>query len=132
MKKQTILALLLLIMPIVLFGQNKAKVNLYYFHATVRCEGCLKIEKYVEMAINELYAKEIKNGILVYKSLDFMEAKNEELAKKYDIDSQNLILSVMNKGKEKKWLNLEDIWDKISSYEDFKKYIKDNLDKFLK
>ena len=84
------------------------------------------------MAVNELYANELKSGKLEFSSLDFMEEKNEKLAKKYSIDSQNLILSVIAKGKEKKWINLEAIWDKIASYEEFKSYIKDNISKYLK
>ncbi len=135
MKRSIVIAIILLMVsPLVTLSAkpNAAKVKLIYFHATSRCESCLKIEKFTEMAVNELYANELKSGKLEFSSLDFMEEKNEKLAKKYSIDSQNLILSVITKGKEKKWINLEAIWDKIASYEEFKSYIKDNISKYIK
>ena len=104
MRRSIVIAIILLMVsPLVILSAkpNAAKVKLIYFHATSRCESCLKIEKFTEMAVNELYANELKSGKLEYSSLDFMEEKNEKLAKKYSIDSQNLILSVIAKGRKK-------------------------------
>ncbi len=111
---------------------SKAKLKISYFHATMRCEGCMQIENFLKMSINELFENEIKNGKIELLSLDFMQPENEKLAEKYKIESQELICSVIKNNKEKKWVNLDKIWDKSSNYEEFKAYIKKEINKLLK
>ena len=81
--------ILLMVSPLVILSAkpNAAKVKLIYFHATMRCESCLKIEKFTEMAVNELYANELKSGKLEFSSLDFMEENDRIWGKKVVVES---------------------------------------------
>jgi hypothetical protein len=112
-------------------AKGDTKLKLYYFHATVRCETCLKIEEFTKNAVNRYFDKELKSGKLEMLSLDFLEKKNEKLAKKYKVESQELILSVQKNGKEIKKINLDKIWEEIADVEKFQTYIKNQIQKYL-
>lgn len=64
--------LLIIISSIYLFPKNNnLEIEVYYFHATARCEGCLKIESFTYSSLNKYFKKEIDNGIIKIKSIDF-------------------------------------------------------------
>lgn len=134
MKKSMLLTVMLfaLISINAFSAQPKKVLKLTYFHATIRCEGCIQIENFIKMTLDEYYKKEIQEGKIEFKSLDFMQPENEKAAEKYKVESQEFIASIYDKDKEIKWINLDKVWDNSSSYEKFKKYIKTEIDKLLK
>ena len=84
MKKTLILLLALLFASQTLTlsaKESQAKLKIYYYHATMRCEGCLQIEKFLNMALNELFEKEVKNGTIELKVLDFMLKEKRKIGK---------------------------------------------------
>ncbi len=72
----------MLAFPITFFAkekQSKLKVEIIYFHATIRCEGCLLIENQSKEIINFIYESEFKNGTLSFTSPNFQDDKNQNL-----------------------------------------------------
>ncbi|MFA8299633.1 MAG: nitrophenyl compound nitroreductase subunit ArsF family protein [Hyphomicrobiales bacterium] len=65
-------------------------ITVYYFHSTRRCMTCKAIEENAKTAISSL-----KN--VNFKALDFTDAKNYDLAKKYGIVSSSLIIESKDK-----------------------------------
>ena len=64
---------------------NTDKVNVLYFHATRRCASCEAVEKVTREALTEYYGDKVD-----FKSVNREE--NKELAKKYNIEWQSLII----------------------------------------
>ncbi len=115
------------------FSQNKSNViEVLYFHATMRCNGCMTIEDFTQKSINTNFQNEMKNGKIILKSIDFQQTENEHFAEKYKFESQELILSKKVNGKEVKWKKLDKIWDFSSNYSKYEKYIKKEIEKFSK
>lgn len=110
---------------------NNFKIEVLYFHATIRCEGCLAIEDFTKKSVKSKFANEIKNGKVVLKSLDFLQPKNEHYQKKYNFYVQTLIISKKVKGKEVKWKNLDKIWDYSSNYQQFQDYVEKEIKNLL-
>ena len=107
-------------------------VKLVYFHATMRCEGCIKVEAAINRAMNKVFAKEIKSGKIVFESIDFQDDKNAALANQFKIEEQTLIAMKMKNGKIVKSTNMKDFWEKCDKDEDIEKYVKTEVGKLLK
>lgn len=116
-----------------LFSQEKnVRIDVMYFHATMRCQGCLAIEENIKNSVNSLYAKELKDSSITLKSLDFLQPENEHFQEDYKFESQTLIISKKVNGKELKWVNLDMIWDYSADYAKFKGYLEEEVKKILK
>jgi len=133
---KTLLLICLLILSITLIDayskDKKVKIDVMYFHTTVRCEGCLKIEEHTFNSIKDVFEKELKDSTITVKSIDFWEEGNEHFEKAYKFDTQTLILSKKVNGKEVKWKNLDKIFEYAGNYLHFQKYLKKEIDIFLK
>lgn len=122
---------------LLLFGsldaQSKyANLEVSYFHATIRCQGCLTIEEYIKNTVDTYFFKEVKAGTVIFKSYDFLKAENQHFQKDYDFEGQTLIIRKIVNGKVVKWKNLDKIWDYSNDYEKFSKYVKKEIEKLLK
>jgi hypothetical protein len=111
---------------------GNSKVVVYYFHGTFRCTTCRTIEKYSHDAIQQYFSKELDNGKLEFKPLNVEDAENRHYIQDYQLFSRSLVLSLVTNGKETKWKNLTDIWNLVSDKEKFFRYVKDEVEAFLK
>lgn len=127
-----LVALLMLISINAVAKQNNAKIEVLYFHATIRCEGCLSIEEKIKNTIDNYYPKEVKSGVLNLKSLDFLKPENQHFQDDYNFDAQTLIIRKVVNGKVVRWKNLDKIWDYNNDYNKFSKYVKKEIDKLIK
>ena len=83
------------------FAQSaKNYVEVLYFHGAQRCITCNAIEKHTKELIEANYAKEIKDGSLVFKVVDISKKENEKTADKYKVTFSSLFVSVNKDGKE--------------------------------
>lgn len=112
--------------------ETKVHIDVLYFHASLRCNGCITIEEFTQNSINSIFEKQLKDSTILIKSIDFQQLENEHFQDDYKFDTQTLIISKKINGKEVKWKNLDKIWDYSSSYKKFQKYIKEEINKFLK
>ncbi len=78
---------------------TKDVVEVIYFHGKQRCATCMAIEKNTKELIDAQFADAIKNGTLVFKSVDITE--DEALADKYEVTWSSLIIVDYDKGQEK-------------------------------
>lgn len=133
MKKNIIFIILLLFCNFKLINsEDICKIEVIYFHATERCPACVKIEELSKMIVEDNFAKEMKNGLLSYKSIDFLDSANEHFQEDYKFDVQTLIISKKVNGKEVEWKNLDKIWDLYTNPEKFSRYLESEIRKFLK
>ncbi|MFA6572404.1 MAG: nitrophenyl compound nitroreductase subunit ArsF family protein, partial [Bacteroidota bacterium] len=112
--------------------EKKTQIDVMYFHATSRCQGCLTIEEFTKNSLNASFGKELEDSLLVLSSIDFLQAENEHFQDDYKFETQTLILSKKVNGKEVKWKNLDKIWDYSNDYQKFQKYIEKEVKKFIK
>ena len=75
-------------------------VEVLYFHGKQRCATCMAIEKNAKEAVEAQFAQELKNGTVVFKSIDISKDENEKIAAKYEVTWSSLIISRWKDGKE--------------------------------
>jgi hypothetical protein len=71
---------------------NPAKVEVYYFYYTRRCNTCKSVEATSKQAFEALYADKIKSGLYSFKALNLDEASSKAIARKLGIGGQTLLL----------------------------------------
>ena len=108
------------------------RVVAIYFHRTERCPTCRKMGSYTEEAIKTGYAGQIKNGSVEFHYVDFQNKKNAALAKGYKVKGPALIIAKIRDNKVKAYTNLDEMWTKVRDKPEFIRYVRKNVDGYLR
>ncbi len=103
----------------------------YYFHGNQRCYTCRKIESLAETAVRTGFEKELADGAVQWRVVNFQEKDNAHFAKTYKLYSQTLIVSRHFGGKEIAWRNLDLIWKLVRNDDAFIAYVQDEVDALM-
>ena len=79
---------------------EKDRVDVIYFHGKQRCATCMAIEKNAKEVVNTLFANELKNGTVVFKTVDISTPEGEKIADKYEVTWSSLFVNKWKDGKE--------------------------------
>lgn len=109
-----------------------AQVIVYYFHGTMRCPTCHKLEQYSKEAIEANFKDGLASGKLEFKVVNVEDRGNEHYGKDYQLYTKSLILSLVKDGKEIKWKNMDKIWEYVGNKQRFIDYVKSGVADFLK
>ncbi len=82
----------------------------YYFHPTLRCESCLRIEAWSHIAVERGFAEELKAGSLEWQVFNFEDKENVALAKLFGVEGSTLVVVQVLAGKPERWKALDDVW----------------------
>jgi len=107
----------------------KDSLNIYYFHATARCNSCLKIEKYTKTAIETGFKEELKTKKIIFKLVNIDNPENKHFIDDFKLYTKSVIVEQIKNGKPVKWSNLDKIWDLLDNETQFSLYIQDNVKK---
>lgn len=87
--------------------QNKSKKNVkkdyvevLYFHGKQRCATCMAIENNTKSVMQKYFAKQIKNGNVIFKVIDISKKENEKIAEKYEVTWSSLFIVKHKSGKQ--------------------------------
>ncbi len=110
---------------------DTAKFTVYYFTGKVRCASCHKIENYTKESVEKNFAKELKDGTMVFKMVDIDEPEHSHFIKDYDLFTKSVVVSKTVGGKETAWKNLEKVWSLLNNQDTFMAYIRDEVKAFM-
>lgn len=136
MKKLQTLLLVAIILPTILScsvksAENKEnmnaskttitkQINVYYFHFTRRCTTCRMVEEKTNEILKQLYANEMEDGIITFKSVNLDEGDSKEIAEKLGVSGQTLLfvsgeqkVDLTNEGFMYSYSNTEKLKEKI-------------------
>lgn len=107
------------------------QVIAYYFHGTIRCETCLKIEKQAREAIERRFPVEMAEKRLVFKPVNYDKPENAHFLKDYKLPCPSLVVVRQKGGKDQKWKLLDKTWDHIENPFTFSEYVEGEVEKFV-
>ncbi len=113
-------------------GAQDAYAVATYFHGTVRCPTCRKLEEYSKEAVQAFFKDEIASGRLQFKTVNVDEKGNAHYTDDYKLYTKSLILSQVKDGKELRWKNLDKIWEYVRDKKQFIGYVQKEVSDFLK
>jgi hypothetical protein len=108
------------------------RVVALYFHRTERCPTCRKMGSYTEEAIKKGYTSQIKKGSVEFHFVDFQNKKNAALTKGYKVKGPVLIIAKIRGNKVKEYANLDEMWTKVRDKPEFIRYVRKNVDGYLR
>ena len=108
-----------------------AQLKVYYFHRTIRCPSCEKIEAMVQKAVEEGFAGELASGRVQWLVTNIDEPQNKHFEDDYRLQTQSVVLSEMRADKETRWNNLEKVWDLLDDESSFVRYVQDGIRAFI-
>jgi hypothetical protein len=103
----------------------------YYFHGTVRCETCLKIEQQAREVIERQFKPELDAQRLVFKPVNYDLPENAHFLLDYKLPCPSLVLVRQKDGKDAQWTLLGDTWQLVDDPVKFNGYIETEVNKFL-
>jgi len=112
--------------------KSSGKVVAYYFHGTMRCPTCHKLEQYSKEAIETNFKDALASGKLEFKVVNVEDKGNEHYGNDYQLYTKALVLSLVKNGKEAKWMNLDKIWEYVGNKQRFIDYVKSGVADLLK
>lgn len=85
------------------------KIEVIYFHATQQCITCQCFEKHISSIMTDNFSKQINQGVITYKILNYQDPANNDLVAKYQVVTSSLCIDRIVNGTHK-YLNIQDIW----------------------
>ena len=103
----------------------------YFFHGTARCPSCRTIEAFGREAVEKGFPKEVKSGKIIWKDIDLDEPENAHFSQDFQIISISLVLAGIKNGKQKRWRNLEEVWNLLKDKDGFILYVREEIKAWL-
>jgi hypothetical protein len=133
MIKKMLCAVCVLGMAVSCFAADAVPESIvYYFHGTMRCPTCHKLEQYAKEAIEGNFKDELASGKLAFKVINVEERANEHYVKEYNLYTKSLVVSRMKAGKEISSKNLDKIWEYVTNKQKFVTYVTGEIKESLK
>ncbi|MCX5686625.1 MAG: nitrophenyl compound nitroreductase subunit ArsF family protein [Candidatus Omnitrophica bacterium] len=104
----------------------------YYFHGNFRCINCHNMERWTRETIESSFKKEIMSGKLVFQIINTDTKGNEHFMTDYQLYTKSVVLALIKDGKEVRYENLAKVWDHLRSEDGFCRYIKGEIERYLK
>jgi len=104
-------------------------IQIYYMHGTKRCYTCNTIEAMTVDAVNSQYSIQLSDGAVKISSINFQ--KRADLAEKFQISSNCVVVAEIKEGKIEGYKRLDDIWTKKENKITYDNYIRTAVDSFL-
>ena len=86
---------------------NNTVLEIYYFYSDHYCPSDEQIQLETKKVVESAFAKELEEGKIVLKNLNFMAPENQAIAEKFEIGWSSLIFNKKENGKEEV-INLND------------------------
>ena len=102
-----------------------------FFHGETRCPTCRKIEDYAHKALEQEFADEIRKGEIEWRTANYDDPANKQLAVNYKVYSSTVVLVRVAEGKTTDWRNLEQVWDFVDEEDAFKQYVQAEAQELL-
>ena len=111
-------------------NSGQPKVEVYYFHATMRCPTCLAVEEQTRKTLDESFTEDLKTGTIKLTVLNLEEKENKAITEQFEIGWSSLILYVPE---SRKTVNLtEDAFANARSHpEEFRKELYEKIKQLL-
>ncbi len=110
----------------------RTKIVVYYFHRKVRCQECLTIEDLSKKAVGEKYPKLLASGRLEFRPVLLDDPDNWHYVDGFLLTSPSLVVAETGDSGTVRWKKLDRVWELVGSQREFRSYIVDAIDEYLR
>jgi hypothetical protein len=109
---------------------DPARVEVFYFHRTLRCPTCLTMETFTAEAA-EHFSAEKNTGRLRFRAINLDDEGPRHFAQDYGLEFSSVVLSRWTNGQEAAWTNLPSAWSVVGDRSNFIAYVEMEISKQL-
>ncbi len=106
-------------------------IQVYYFHRTARCPNCLKIESLAHETVQTFFPVELESGAVRWEAINVDDAGAEHFVDDYELSTQTLIIAEFSGGQQRRWKNLDKVWELLDQDADFGQYVEAEIRDWL-
>ena len=99
------------------------EVVVTYFTTDVRCESCQTIESLTRQTVEERFGEELAAGKVQFAIHNIDKPENKHFNEEYELAFKTVVISDRNKGEERSWKKMDEVWDLVDKPEEFKNYL---------
>lgn len=99
------------------------RVVAQYFHGTMRCDTCRAIESFTMEALTSGFSNELESGKLEIRAINVDEPANGHFVEDYQLTTRTVVVALLDKGEEKEWKRLDQVWQLVKDRAAFIEYI---------
>ena len=103
------------------------RIKVVKFEPNNPCQGCTNLGNFANETIQRHFLREYKSGKIIYETVNYQDAENMELVKKYNVVGSSLYIMVIKDGKEE-IIDANDMWNYVWDNEEYLKIFKDKLE----
>lgn len=103
----------------------------YYFHVTLRCITCKKIEEYSREAVEQGFSRQLREGTLTWRPVNVQLLENRHFIQDYQLFTKSVVVARFVNGERRQHKNLQKIWELVGDKSAFQKYVHDEVRAFL-
>lgn len=107
------------------------KYVVYYFHITLRCITCTKIEEYSREAVEQGFPRQLREGTLTWRPVNVQLPENRHFIQDYQLFTKSVVVARFVNGERTQHKNLQKIWELVGDKAAFQKYVQDEVRTFL-
>ncbi len=108
-----------------------AKVIVYYFHGTVRCQTCLDIEQHARETVFETYFVDLMEGSMEWRSVNYEVPENRHYSNNFTLPYPSLVVVREQAGYAADWKLLGKTWELVSDSAALRDYVRAELGAIL-
>jgi len=106
------------------------KVQVFLFHATMRCPTCIAIGRLAGETVNERFQSELKSGQIEFREINVDLPENKELAQKFQAAGSALYLNAIKDGADNMEQDIK-VWSLVGNTAQFKDYLENKINNLL-
>lgn len=113
-------------------GQPSAWVSVRYFYHTLRCPACEVIEILARKTVEHDFAEEFAASRIKWDTVNMDLPENRLYQDRYGLQAPSVVVSEFRGDEEIRWKNLESVWELYENEIEFRRYVHDEVEAFLK
>jgi hypothetical protein len=102
-----------------------------YFHGSVRCATCRKIEAYAREAIEEGFGSEVAAGRVEFRAVNVEEPQNRHFIDDYQLMTRSVVVTQEVDGAVAQWTRLDKVWTYVGHRPSYLGYVQDVVRGYL-
>lgn len=106
-------------------------VTVTYFTTQVRCASCMRIEEWTRQAVDARFSDEVDSGRVAFRMVYIDNPANEHFVEDYQLVSKSVVVSESLDGRERDWVNLQDVWLLLRDQQAFTEHVAEAVNAYL-
>ncbi len=103
-----------------------------YFHRTLRCATCLRMEEVSRLAVQRRFAEPISRGVLQWQTLNLDLSENRGYEQEYHLEGSSLVFTERSGARDIRWERADGIWEHVGNSDKLTEYVCERLRSFMR